>query len=94
MKELLDLATVVKPVSVTDPARTSAEPTSEACDAFPMLQRSKLLEVVEKGRVLVRSSFPQNPMYSLTEVPFDIAIHESLYRLGIIKPKVRTIKRK
>ena len=68
------------------PGKTSSETLSfEAC---PMLKMSKLVAMIEEGRVLVRSPFQHCPTHVMSEFPFETLIQEALSLMHISKPKI------
>lgn len=77
MRELLELAT-----ASTFPLCFTKE------NAPPMLKLSKLAELIEEGRVLVRSEISHSPTHNLRDFPFDSFIFQALVSLGFEKPKI------
>lgn len=57
-------------------------------DAQKMLRLSKLADLIEEGRVLVRSVVPHTPTHNLKDFPFDDIIHEALKTFEWEKPKI------
>ncbi|XP_057379935.1 putative ATP-dependent RNA helicase TDRD12 isoform X2 [Daphnia carinata] len=78
IKELLQLAS----------ASAQVERTTVFEENVPkMLKLSKLAQLIEEGRVLVRSDVPHLPIYNFKDFPFELVIHEALNSLGFEKPK-------
>jgi len=85
MRELLELATS----GLNPKKQLGSSPQREKIeDKVPMLQRSKFLDLIEEGRVLVRSSITHKPTHELTSIPFEASIIDRLRHLHISKPKV------
>ena len=75
MEELLELA--------------NAKKSNVYVESKPkMLQLSKLVELIDEGRVLVRSAVPHSPTHNIKDFPFDTFTHEALRSLGFDKPKI------
>lgn len=85
MRELLELATAGLNPKQQLGSSTQREKIEEQ---VPMLQRSKFLDLIEEGRVLVRSAIPHKPTHVLTAIPFEASIIDRLRHLHISKPKV------
>ncbi|XP_032782601.2 putative ATP-dependent RNA helicase TDRD12 isoform X1 [Daphnia magna] len=78
IKELLQLAS----------ASAKVEHTIASEENVPkMLKLSKLAQLIEEGRVLVRSNVPHLSIHNFKDFPFELSIHEALNSFGFEKPK-------